>query len=94
MIDDSADGAILALKVIPRAGKTALAGTRGGALLVRLAAAPVAGAANDALLAFLADILGVPKGRITLIAGSHSRSKRVKVAGITADEVRRRLELD
>ena len=94
MIDHSPDGAILALKVIARAGKTALAGTRGGALLVRLAAAPVDGAANDALLAFLADILDVPKSRLTLIAGSHSRSKRVKVAGISADAIRSRLGLD
>jgi uncharacterized protein (TIGR00251 family) len=93
LIDDSPDGAVLALKVIPRAGRTALAGTRGDAILVRLAAAPVDGVANDALLAFLADILDVPKARLTLIAGSHSRSKRVKVTGVTAEAVRSRLGL-
>jgi uncharacterized protein (TIGR00251 family) len=93
LIEDSPGGAVLALKVIPRAGRTALAGTRGDAILVRLAAAPVDGGANDALLAFLAEILEVPKARLTLIAGSHSRSKRVKVAGVTAEAVRSRLGL-
>jgi uncharacterized protein (TIGR00251 family) len=93
VIADGPDGAILALKVIPRAGRTALAGTRNGALLVRLAAAPVDGAANDALIAWLADVLDVPKQQLALISGSHSRSKRVKVIGMTAEAVRSRLGL-
>lgn len=93
MIADGPDGAVLALKVIPRAGRTALAGTRDGALLVRLAAAPVEGAANEALIAFLADRLDVPRHRLSLVSGSHSRSKRVKVTGMSAEALRTWLEV-
>jgi uncharacterized protein (TIGR00251 family) len=93
LIDEKPDGVVLTLIVIPRAGKTALAGTRGDAILVRLAAAPVDGAANDALVAFLADTLDIPKTRVTLIGGFHSRAKRVKVSGVTAAAIRSRLGL-
>lgn len=92
MIVDAPDGAILTIKVIPRAGRTALAGARDGSLLVRLAAAPVDGAANSALIAFLADVLHVAKTRIVLIAGDKSRAKRVKVIGMSAAAIRGRLE--
>ncbi|PYR58787.1 MAG: hypothetical protein DMF91_16325, partial [Acidobacteria bacterium] len=57
----TADGVILAVRVIPRARKSEIAGTRDGALLVRLAAPPVEGAANDALIEFLAKRLGAPR---------------------------------
>ena len=92
MITDAPDGAILTIKVIPRAGRTALAGTRDGALLVRLAAAPVAGAANSSLIAFLASTFDVPRTRVVLIAGDKSRTKRVKVIGMSAAALRERLE--
>ena len=93
MIADSSDGAILTLKIIPRAGRTALAGTRDNAVLVRLAAAPVDGAANAALLTFLADLVQIPKSRLEIIGGEKSRSKRVKVMGMSAAAVRARLGL-
>jgi uncharacterized protein (TIGR00251 family) len=92
VIADAPDGAILSIKVIPRAGRTALAGTRDGSLLVRLAAAPVDGAANAALIAFLAATLGIPRSRVVLIAGDKSRTKRVKVIGMSAAAIRARLE--
>lgn len=85
--------AILTVKVIPRAGNTAIAGTRDNALLVRLSAAPVDGAANAALITLLAGIIGVPKRQITVIAGEKSRTKRVKVNGVNAETVRQRLGL-
>jgi uncharacterized protein (TIGR00251 family) len=87
------DGAIIALKIIPRAGRTMLAGTRDNAVLVRLAAAPVDGAANAALLAFLSDLLQVPQNRLDILSGEHSRSKRVKVRGMSAATVAARLGL-
>ena len=92
MIADAPDGAILTIKVIPRAGRTALAGTRDGTLLVRVAAAPVDGAANAALITFLADTLNVPRNRVALIAGDKSRAKRVKVLGMSAAAILARLE--
>ncbi len=85
MIAETADGILLAVRVIPRAGRSGLAGTRGGAVLVRLAAAPVDGAANDELVAVLADAFGVARRDVTIVAGERSRQKRVRVRGIDAD---------
>ncbi|MDP1571977.1 MAG: DUF167 domain-containing protein, partial [Vicinamibacterales bacterium] len=90
---DTPAGAVIDLRVVPRAGRTALAGLRDGALLVRLAAPPVDGAANDALIAFLASLLDRPKRDIVLVSGGHSRAKRVRVAGLSAAAVRARLGL-
>ena len=78
---------LLAVRVIPRARKHEIAGTREGALLVRLAAPPVDGAANDALVAFLADRLRVPRRAIRIVSGERGRQKRVAVAGVTAAQV-------
>jgi len=75
-------GVLLRIRVIPRAGKTAIAGTRGDALLVRLAAPPVDGAANEALLELLSATLRVAQRQLHLVAGAHGRDKRVKVEGI------------
>jgi uncharacterized protein (TIGR00251 family) len=71
----------LDVKVIPRAGRSGFTGLRDGALLVRLAAAPVDGAANDELIALLAKTLKVPRRDITIVTGERSRSKRVRIAG-------------
>jgi uncharacterized protein (TIGR00251 family) len=84
---DTPDGVSLAVKVIPRAGVTKIAGTREGRLLIRLAAAPVDGAANDALITFLSGILKVPQRHIRVIAGAQSRNKLVAIAGMTAPQV-------
>ena len=88
MITNSPAGAVIEVRVIPRAGRTGLAGTRDGALLVRIAAAPVDGAANDALVALLAKALGRPKRAVTILSGETSRTKRVRVEGVTAEEAR------
>jgi len=91
VILDRPEGAVIPVRVIPRAGRTSLAGVREGALLVRLAAAPVDGGANDALVRLLATSLEVPRSRITLVSGERSRDKKVRVAGLTAGDVERRL---
>jgi uncharacterized protein (TIGR00251 family) len=83
------DSIVLDIKVIPRARQTGLAGTRDGFILVRLTAAPVDGAANRALIAFLSDLFGVSKRNITVVIGEISRQKRVKISGITASDVER-----
>ena len=72
----------LEIRVIPRAGRSGFAGLRDGALLVRLAAAPVDGAANDELIALLAKTLKIPKRDITIVSGERSRSKRIRIAGL------------
>ena len=64
---------------------------RGDTLLVRLAAAPVDGAANAALVAALADLFDVPRRNIAIVSGERGREKRVAIAGLTQDQVRQRL---
>jgi len=72
--------------VIPRAGRSGFAGLRDGALLVRLAAAPVDGAANDELIALIAKALRIPKRDITIVSGERARSKRIRIAGIDREQ--------
>lgn len=84
-------GCTLRVRVIPRAGRSGIAGERDGALLVRLAAAPVDGEANDALIAFLAKQLDTPRRAIRLVAGDRSRDKRVEVDGLAPAVAGRRL---
>jgi uncharacterized protein (TIGR00251 family) len=79
------------VRVIPRAGRTAVAGVRDGALVIRLAAPPVEGMANAALTAFVAKLLHCPKRDVTILAGHKSREKRVAIAGLAAGELTHRL---
>jgi uncharacterized protein len=86
-----ADSVYLPIQVIPRAGRSAVAGVRQNALLIRLASAPVDGAANDELIEFIAALLRVPKRQISIASGERSRSKRVAVAGVTVEQVEAKL---
>jgi uncharacterized protein (TIGR00251 family) len=79
--------AAIDVRVIPRAGRSGIAGLRDGALLVRLAAAPVDGAANDELIALIARALHIPKRDITIVSGERSRSKRIRVADMNRAQV-------
>jgi uncharacterized protein (TIGR00251 family) len=83
----SGDGVQLTLHIQPGAKKTEVVGPHGDALKLRLAAPPVDGKANEALIDFLARALDIPKMRITLVSGQTSRSKRVAVRGMTAANV-------
>jgi uncharacterized protein (TIGR00251 family) len=76
----------LDIRVIPRAGRSGFAGLRDGALLVKLAAAPVDGAANDELIALFARTLKIPKRDVTIVSGERSRSKRIRIAGLSREE--------
>jgi uncharacterized protein (TIGR00251 family) len=84
-------GITLDLYVQPRAGRSEFAGLHNGALRVRIAAPPIDGAANAALLAFLADRLGVRKADVTIVSGERGRRKRVLVVGLDVEAVRERL---
>jgi len=90
-VRDTRNGSILAIRVIPRARRSEVAGLRGDALLVRLSAPPVDGAANAALLEFLADALNIPRKQVKLVSGERSRDKTVRIDGLTALEVEARL---
>lgn len=78
------DGVMLTLHIQPGAKKTEVAGLHGDALKIRLAAPPVDGKANEALVAFVAKTLGVPKANVELVSGQTSRAKRLRVAGVAA----------
>lgn len=81
-----AGGVELLLHIQPRAGRTEVVGVHGDALKIRLAAPPVDGEANEELIRFLARILGVSKGAVTLVSGETGRRKRVRVSGVTAED--------
>jgi hypothetical protein len=79
-----AEGVELTVLVQPRASRTRVVGEHDGQLKIQLAAPPVDGEANAALVEFLAKALGVPRRQVTLVAGDASRRKRVAVHGIDA----------
>lgn len=78
------------VRVTPRASRDGLA-WRDGVLLVRVAAPPVEGKANDAVARLLAKALAVPKSAVGVVSGASARAKLVEVAGIDQDEALRRL---
>jgi len=93
LITSTTDGVELTVRVIPRARHTEISGERDGALVVRVAAPPVEGAANEALLAFFSAALRVRRRAIRILSGEHGRQKRIAIAGVTIDAVRRLLPL-
>lgn len=80
-LTEAEDAIILTVHAQPGAKRTEAAGLHGDALKIRLAAPPVDGQANEALIAFLAEAFGVPKRQVELISGHASRGKRVRVIG-------------
>jgi uncharacterized protein len=82
---------ILTVRVTPRAGRTEIAGLRDGVLLVKLAAAPVEGAANAALIALLSDALHLRKRDIRIVSGGRGRTKLVEITGLTKEDLAARL---
>lgn len=93
MIEATPTGIRLRVRVQPRASSTELAGRHGDALKVRLMAPPVDGAANDALVRFLAERLDVSRSAVWIAVGGTGRSKVVVVEGISPEAAKRRLGL-
>ncbi len=81
---DEPGGCALEVLVQPRASRTRVAGEHGGRLKIQLAAPPVDGQANAALVEFLAEALGVRKADVAIVRGETGRRKTVWVAGIVA----------
>lgn len=83
------EGAVtFAVRVVPRAGRDAVDGEWQGALKVRLAAPPVDNRANEALRKFLAERLKIAPSAVRIVAGEHSRTKRVEVTGARPERIR------
>ncbi len=83
----------LPVKVTPNAGRSQITGWNQGVLEVRVAAPPVAGRANRELIALLSKALGVSKSAVTIVRGQTGRRKVIEVAGLTRQEILRRLAL-
>ena len=81
------DTATFAVKVVPRASKNQIVGKESGAIKIRLNAPPVEGKANEALVKFLAETLGVRRAQIEIVTGHASRHKIVRVRGVTANQI-------
>jgi len=79
------------LHIVPRARASAVAGTHGDAVKVRIAVPPLKGAANAELVRFLAACLGLPAGRVAITHGARGRRKTVTVSGMPSDRIRRTL---
>jgi uncharacterized protein (TIGR00251 family) len=85
------DGVSFALRVQPRARRNAIVGELGDALKIALTAPPADGRANEACVEFFAELLGVPRSSIAIASGQSSRNKVIRVSGISAAELKKRL---
>jgi uncharacterized protein (TIGR00251 family) len=82
----------ISIYVQPRANKTTIAGMHDGCVKVRLAAPPVDGAANAALIEFVAKRLRIAKSRVRIVTGQTSRRKVVEVDGVSAEQLANALD--
>jgi len=90
-IHETTSGATLTIRVQPRARKNAILGELGGTLKIAVTAPPVDGRANEVCAEFLGQLLHLPHSCIAIISGQHSRNKVVRIQGMAAEEIRKRL---
>ena len=84
---DVSDGCTLSVRVHPGARKNGITGTHAGAVKIALTTPPTDGRANEALIALLAELLRLPRARITVLTGATSRTKLLRITGKSAAEV-------
>jgi uncharacterized protein len=90
-IQQAGNAVVFSVKVVPRSSKTAISGLLGGMLKVKLAAAPEKGKANESLVEFLADILGVKKNAISITSGLTSPVKTIQITGTSMETILKKL---
>lgn len=76
------------VRVVPRASKTEIVGELGGAVKVRVSSPPVDGAANAELVKLFAKTLGVGKNAVEIVSGETSKTKQIRITGVTAEQFR------
>jgi len=84
-VQQAGSAVVFSVKVVPRSSRTAIAGILNGMLKVKLSAAPEKGKANQALVEFLADTLGIKKNAIKITSGQTSPVKTIEIAGLSAE---------
>jgi len=92
-LHQSAAGVTFAVKIHPRAKKNAITGELGDALKVSLTAPPLEGRTNKACIEFFANLLKVPRSSVTIASGQTSRRKVIRVEGLSAEDVRKRIQV-
>ena len=90
-VHETTSGVTFSIKVQPRAKGNAITGELGDALKISLTAPPVNGKANAACIEFFANLLKVPRSSVTIAAGQISRNKVIRVVGLPAEQIRKRL---
>jgi uncharacterized protein (TIGR00251 family) len=85
-------GAVIQVKVLPRSSRTEIVGKADGVYRIKLTAPPIEGKANKALINFLAKKTGLPKGKIQIVRGEHSRNKTIRIHTISSESVMKYLE--
>lgn len=90
-VRDHPGGSLLVVRVTPRATRAVIGGARDGALLLRVAAPPVEGAANAAVVELVSRALGIPRRAVSIVGGGRAREKRLAIAGLGPAEVVARL---
>ncbi len=93
MFQETVQGIYLSIKIAPKASKNEIAGVENDALKIRIAAPPEKGAANAALVAFVASVLKIAKTNIIITQGETSRHKRLLIKSLSLQEIKRRLNL-
>ena len=88
---ETSGGALLSVKLQPRASKNEIGEPLGDELKIKVTAPPVDAAANEALVKFLAEKLDCPRGRVELIRGHTSRHKTILLHGLKPEEVFQKL---
>jgi len=90
-LHEAASGITFSVKVQPRARRNAIVGEFGSALKIALTAPPIDGRANEACIEFFANLLDLPRSSVAIATGQNSRNKVIRVTGLSAEGVRRRL---
>lgn len=86
-ITEAQGGVTFSVRVVPRSSRNQIVGVEGGVLKIKLTAPPVEGAANAALIEFVAEWLGVRRSTVSIVSGDKARNKIVRVSGVTREQV-------
>jgi hypothetical protein len=91
-VQSTPGGVTIRVFVAPRSSANKVVGEHNGAIKIALTAPPVEGAANKALVEFLAKLLGVPRSSVSLVSGETSRQKTVRIVGFSVEQALEKLE--